>query len=135
MRISDWSSDVCSSDLLDHPAETVGLVRLGVHIEALVVLRPGVPALADGVALVVALLGMAVEGAGEVAVKVLLGHQVGAPGRDAAGAVVDGADAPAAARVGGGLQAIVPGGRAGQFPVRAAGGHPGTGRAAGGERV
>src|SRR3546814_3283840 len=47
---------------LDHPAETVGLVRLGVHIEALVVLRPGVPALADGVALVVALLGMAVEG-------------------------------------------------------------------------
>src|SRR3546814_7278482 len=55
---------------LDHPAETVGLVRLGVHIEALVVLRPGVPALADGVALVVALLGMAVEGAGEVAVKV-----------------------------------------------------------------
>src|SRR3546814_8412315 len=32
---------------LDHPAETVGLVRLGVHIEALVVLRPGVPALAD----------------------------------------------------------------------------------------
>src|SRR3546814_6298413 len=69
---------------LDHPAETVGLVRLGVHIEALVVLRPGVPALTDGVALVVALLGMAVEGAGEVAVKVLLGHQVGAPGRDAA---------------------------------------------------
>src|SRR3546814_15020582 len=65
---------------------------------------------------------MAVEGAGEVAVKVLLGHQVGAPGRDAAGAVVDGADAPAAARVGGGLQAIVPGGRAGQFHVSAAGG-------------
>src|SRR3546814_12052486 len=46
---------------LDHPAETVGLVRLGVHIEALVVLRPGVPALADGVALVVALLGMRSE--------------------------------------------------------------------------
>src|SRR3546814_20416522 len=65
---------------------------------------------------------MAVEGAGEVAVKVLLGHQVGAPGRDAAGAVVDGADTPAAARVGGGLQAIVPGGRAGQFHVSAAGG-------------
>ena len=51
----------------------------------------------------------------EVAVEVLLGGDVGAPGRDAAGAVVDRAEHLRAGRIGAGLQAVVAGGRAGDL--------------------
>src|SRR3546814_14888322 len=35
MRISDWSSDVCSSDLADRPAEGLGAAGEGLAVEAL----------------------------------------------------------------------------------------------------
>src|SRR3546814_13708403 len=35
MRISDWSSDVCSSDLLEVPAEPVVATQLEIAIDAL----------------------------------------------------------------------------------------------------
>ena len=51
----------------------------------------------------------------EIAVEVLLGAEPGAPGRDAAGAIVEHADDLAAGRVGRGLQQRVAGGRAGDL--------------------
>src|SRR3546814_12552449 len=42
MRISDWSSDVCSSDLADHPLATKGAARLRDLADAPLVMRePG----------------------------------------------------------------------------------------------
>ena len=87
---------------LDDPAVPVRLVRLGGEVEALLDGVPVAarPARADAVAGV--LLGVArVELAGglEVLVEVLLARQRGAPGRHAAGAVVERAEHPGAGRV------------------------------------
>ena len=101
---------------LDDPAEAVRLVRLLADVEAVVVARPFVGALRHAVALVVLRLGViGGELAGEIAVKILLRRDVGAPGRHAAGAVVDRAEHLHAARVGAGLQAVVAGGRTGDL--------------------
>src|SRR3546814_13443032 len=48
MRISDWSSDVCSSDLGDHRRQLLGLLRA--WLGWLVVLGSGRERLADAVA-------------------------------------------------------------------------------------
>src|SRR5690606_4356879 len=53
--------------------------------------------------------------AAKIAVDVFLGHDVGAPGRDAAGAIVDGAEYLGAGGVGIGLEPVMAGGGAGQF--------------------
>ena len=71
---------------LDHPAETVELVGVLLRIEAFVVLGPAEEA---GLAQAPArLVGIGQLGAVEVEGEVLLARQVGAPGRQAAGAVV-----------------------------------------------
>jgi hypothetical protein len=84
---------------LDHPAEAVGLVGVAHGVEALVVLVPAVaPAvLADAPA---ALVRGGLVGAAEVAGEVLLAGEVGAPGRHARGAVVEGAERQPPGRVG-----------------------------------
>ena len=100
---------------LDDPAEAVGLVRLLGEVEALVEGAPAVGALGQAEAFIVGGLRVAFgQFADEVAVEILLGHHPGAPGGDAAGAVVDGAEDRGAGRVGGGLQPRVAGGGAGQ---------------------
>ena len=101
--------------VLDHPAEAVRLVRLLRHVEALDRLVPGVPPVRNAVALV----GLSERprlgsGAAEIAVEVLLGHQHGAPGCLAAGAVVDRAQHLGPGGVGAGLEQLVAGGRAGE---------------------
>lgn len=120
------------------PAEAVGLVGLGVDVEAPMKSPPGIAPPRHPVASVIGLLRMPLHGDGfpagiglavimvrggpsrvvfpiprEIAVNVLLGHQVGAPGGDAAGTVAEGADHPFARGVGRGPQARVAGGGSG----------------------
>ena len=83
---------------------------------------PLVGAVGQAEAGVVAGLRMALgQLAHEVAVEVLLGGQPGAPGGDAAGAVVDGAEHGRPGRVGGGLQPRMAGRRAGDRHRRVGG--------------
>ena len=105
---------------LDHPAEAVRLVGLLGEIEAIVELAPLIGAFGNAHALVVGGFLVALgELAGEVAVDVFLGHDVGAPGRDAAGAIVDRSEDLVAARVCGGLKPGAAGGRARQLHLGA----------------
>ena len=78
--------------------------------------RPVVGALRNAQPLVVgSLLVIGRQFAREIAVEVLLGHHIGAPGCDAAGAIVDRAEHLGAGRVGVGLQTVAAGGRAGNL--------------------
>ena len=95
---------------LHHPAEPVGFVRMLAGVKALVELLPLVGAvLAHAPA---ALVRRQVVAAAEVEHPVLLAAEVGAPGRHAAGAVVQGAAYGAAAGVDGGAHHRVAAGRA-----------------------
>ncbi len=119
---------------LHHPAETVrlvdvaavGLVGLGRRIEALIHRFPRVViaelAVGKSVALVRNAFGEVVLVAvDEVLVPVLLARKVGTPGRDAHGAVVQGAEYSLGLGVAGGAQQIVASQGAGQVQRRAAG--------------
>ena len=95
---------------LDDPAEAVEFVRVFARVEAFIVFRPAVKTgLANAPALLVRIGRVA---AIEVEREVLFARQVGAPGRDAAGAVVQRAQHGAAGRVGGGAHQRVAGRRA-----------------------
>src|SRR5690554_4776827 len=128
-----------------HPAEAVGLVDLALvglavirgGVEALVHRFPGVVGAALAVADAVALVGRAGGVVGgvavdEVVVEVLFAGQVGAPGGDAHGAVVQGAQHPGAGRITGGAHAPIAAQRAADghrrhgadAPVVARAGHP-----------
>src|SRR3546814_5084536 len=106
MRISDWSSDVCSSDLLGVAGEIVRLLPL---------YSPFRPSFRTP------FRRRHFHRGDEVAVEVLLCGQNGAPRRQATGAVVQGADHGLTLRIGGGTHARVPGGRPGDPDLRGRG--------------
>ena len=110
---------------LDDPAEAVGFVRFLLDVEAVDMLRPGVPGrLGDAIALVGLGIGHLLGIAAEVAVEILFRRQPGAPRRLAAGAVVQHAQHLAAGRIGRGLEFVVAGRRAGDFHRRRSGNSP-----------
>ena len=102
---------------LDDPAVAVEFVGVLRHVEALVIVRPVALRFADlqRVALlfrrgfVISLMSA------KVGIEVFFAGQVGAPRRLAVGAVAESAQHLAPARIGGGLQQRVPGGRAAEL--------------------
>ncbi len=103
---------------LDDPAEAVRLVRFLVHVEAVDELAPGLPQARHAVSLIALRLRAAEASrpfaalraafAPEVAVEIFLGGEVGAPGRDPSGAIIERAEDVPARRVGARLHPLVP---------------------------
>src|SRR5262249_24534697 len=97
---------------LDHEAEAIGLVLLLCEIEAIVKLAPGIEIAGHAIAGLVARFRMiGIAASQEIAVDVLLAGEPGAPGRDAAPAIIEHAEPMPPARVGPGLQARMSGRR------------------------
>ncbi len=109
--------------ILHHPVETVRLVRFLVDIETVLIAGPAefVAQLAIPGALEEGRIGHLRHVAAEPAGRTLFAEQHRAPGRGAAGTIVQGAQHLGARGIGRGLQQLVAGGGAGQLDRRVGG--------------